>query len=292
VDLPPEATALLAVPPARFTAERTAVARALTERGDPAAAAVRALRRPVGLAWVLNRLSRDHPREVRALLEAGDRLRSGQRRAISGAGAEALREAETAVRERARVLRLEAERLLSAEGRPAAAPTLARIELLLRIASTGPAREALAAASLTREPDVGEAGLSGLTLLAGGAAAAPPPPVSRARGAAAGPSRGSRAAGRTDAAREAKERKEREREARARAAQETRDSARRRRERSRAVASAHAEAARARARAEKAERSAERAEKAAREARERAAAARAEASRAAARALEVERTNR
>jgi hypothetical protein len=271
VDLPPEATALLAVPPARFAAEREALARALAGRGDPAAPAVRKLRRPVGLAWVLNRLTRDHPREVRGLLEAGDRLRAGQRRAVSGAGAGALRDADAAVRERARSLRLEAERLLAAAGRPAAAATLARIELLLRVAASGPAREALAAGTLAREPEVGDAGLSGLTILAGGAA-----PVTRS-------------AERREAPRGAQERVARQREAREGAAEDVRDS-RRRKEHARAVAAAHAEAARARSRAEKAERMAERAEKAAGEARERAAQARTEASRAAARALEVERT--
>jgi len=265
VDLPPEATALLAVPPARFAAEREALARALAGRGDPAAPAVRKLRRPVGLAWVLNRLTRDHPREVRGLLEAGDRLRAGQRRAVSGAGAGALRDADAAVRERARSLRLEAERLLAAAGRPAAAATLARIELLLRVAASGPAREALAAGTLAREPEVGDAGLSGLTILAGGTAPA--------------------AATQQQAAPTA-----RRREAPKRAAEDAREVARRKSEHARTVAAAHAEAARARSRAEKAERTAARAEEAAREARERAAQARTEANRATARALEVERT--
>lgn len=289
MDLPPEAIALLAVPPARFTAERAAAARALAGRGDPAAAAVRKLRRPVGLAWVLNRLSRDHPAAVRALLQAGDRLRSGQRRAVSGAGADALRDAEAAVRERARALRLEAERIVAAEGRPAAPPTLARVELLLRVAASGAAREALATGTLAAEPDVGGAGLSGFTLLAGGAAAdASPAPAPR-------PARGGRAAVRGAPAREAREAQAREaqgREARDREARrrDARDAERRRKEQARAVAAAHAAAAKAAARAERAERAADRAERAAREARERAAAARAEASRATARALELERT--
>jgi hypothetical protein len=284
VDLPPEAAALLALPPARFTAARAEVARALAARGDPAAAGVRKLRRPLGLAWVLNRLSRDHPAEVHALLDAGDRLRAGQRRAVSGAGAGALREAEGEVRERARGLRGEAERLLAAEGRPAPATTLARIELLLRVAASGPGREDLAAARLDREPAVGDAGLSGFTLLAGGGTAAPPAPERRE---VPGPARGARS---TAAAPAARATRDREREAQRQAAREAREAGRRRRERARAAAAAHAAAAKARARAEQAERAADAAEQRAHEAREQAAAARAEATRATARALEVERS--
>lgn len=289
MDLPPEAAALLAVPPSRFGAERAAAARALADRGDPAAAAVRKLRRPVGLAWVLNRLSRDHPRELRALLGAGDRLRAGQRRALSGQGAEALREAEGALRGAARALRLEADRLLAAEGRPAPAATLARIELLLRVAATGAAREPLAAATLAREPEVGDAGLSGLTVLAGGLPAGPPGPAPRS---VARRGRDGRGAPRRGAAGDARERERRGRDERKRAAQAAREAERRRKEHDRAARAAHREAARAAARAGREERAAEEAERRAREARGRAAEARAEASRAAARALEVERTGR
>jgi hypothetical protein len=293
VDLPPEAVALLALPPARFTAERAAVARALADRGDPAAAAVRKLPRPVGLAWVLNRLSRDHPGEVRALLDAGDRLRAGQRRAVSGAGAGALREAEGAVRERARALRSEAERILAAEGRPPSTTRLARLELLLRVAASGAARQDLAAARLAREPAVGDAGLSGFTLLAGGRLPAPADPgperPATPPALAQPPARGARAAAQRAAARTARDR---EREAQQQAARDAREAERRRKERARAVAAEHAAATKATRRAEQAERAADAAEKRAGEARERAAAARAEASRATARALEVERTGR
>lgn len=289
MDLPPEAAALLAVPPSRFGAERAAAARALADRGDPAAAVVRKLRRPVGLAWVLNRLSRDHPRELRALLGAGDRLRAGQRRALSGQGAEALREAEGALRGAARALRLEADRLLAAEGRPAPAATLARIELLLRVAATGAAREPLAAAALAREPEMGDAGLSGLTVLAGGLPAGPPGPAPRS---VARRGRDGRGAPRPVAAGDARERERRGRDERKRAAQAAREAERRRKEHDRAARAAHREAARAAARAGREERAADEAERRAREARGRATEARAEASRAAARALEVERTGR
>jgi hypothetical protein len=268
VDLPDEAQALLALPPARFTAERDAVAARLAATGDPAAAAVRKLRRPVGLAWVLNRLALERPREVEGLLAAGDEVRAGTRRAVSGAGAGALRDAEQALRERARRLRLEAERLLAAEGRPPSAAALGRVELLLRVAALGDERDALRSGSLLREPEVGAADLSGFTVVAGGAARA------GSEGGVRAPS--------ANAAREVRNDRAREREARAKEERELR-------ERRRAIAAARAEAARADRRAAQEARRAGEAERRAREARERAASAKAEADRLNARALELER---
>ena len=296
MDLPDDAQALLALPPARFTAERDAVAARLAAAGDPAASAVRKLRRPVGLAWVLNRLARDRPREVAALLAAGDEVRAGTRRAVSGAGAGALRDAEQALRDRARGLRLEAERILAAEGRPPPAAALSRVELLLRVAATGGAREVLRAGELLREPEVGGEDLSGFTVVAGGSATAlrkagtathsprsPPrgPPAMSAASprvrvssppARAGGEGGKVTAPSAKAAREARAREEREL-----------------RERRRALAAARAEAARADRRAAEEARRAEVAERRAGEARARAAAAKGEADRLQARVLELQR---
>lgn len=165
-----EAGRLLATPPARFTAERDALARALVERGDAAGAvAIRKLRRPVGLAWVLNRLARERREDVEALLAAGDRLRSGQRRALAGQGAEELRAAEQALRKAARALRGRAGEVLSEEGRPASPGALARVELLLRVAAAAPgdARESLRRGMFSREPEVAAGDLSGLGVVAG-----------------------------------------------------------------------------------------------------------------------------
>ncbi|ABS28459.1 hypothetical protein [Anaeromyxobacter sp. Fw109-5] len=179
-----EAGRLLATPPARFTSERDALARALAERGDAAgAAAIRKLRRPVGLAWVLNRLARERREEVEALLAAGDRLRTGQRRALAGQGAEELREAELALRKAARALRGRAGEVLSEEGRPASPGALARVELLLRVAAAAPgdARASLREGAFSREPEVAGGDLSGL-----GVVAERLEPARRARGAGAG----------------------------------------------------------------------------------------------------------
>lgn len=173
MDVPPDAEGLFALPPSRFTTERDALARALAARGDPAAEAVRRLRRPVGLAWLLNRLARERPEEVQALAEAGDRLRAGQGRALAGGGAEELRRAERDLRERARALRSEGERILAAAGRREDPAAHARLELLLRAAALarGPLGDAFRRGLLQREPDVA-GDLSGLTVLQGGRAGA------------------------------------------------------------------------------------------------------------------------
>jgi len=77
-----------------FVRERDALAKARATAGDAdGAARVRALRKPVVSAWALNRLAREQPEAVSDLVALGDRLRSAQRRAISGVDVEPLREA-------------------------------------------------------------------------------------------------------------------------------------------------------------------------------------------------------
>jgi len=270
VDIPDAALDLFSLPPSRFTAERNALAKALAEQGDRASAAVRKLARPVGLAWVLNRLARERPRDVEALLAAGDRLRAGQRRAVAGRGADELRDADSELRERARALRSQGERVLAGEGRAIAPTALARVELLLRVAATssGAAREALRRGILAREPEIASGELGGFAVLPGGRAEAPRQVHAREM---------RERSGRGDA-RAARE----EREARARALRE-------RKERSRAIAAARRAADAASKRAAREERAAADAEAQARRARERAAAARGEAERASARLRELER---
>ncbi len=164
--LPEPARALLALPPSRFVPERDALAKALAARGDPAAAAVRALRRPVGLAWVMNRLARERPDDVAALLAAGDWLRRGQRAALAGEGGDELRAGEAELRLRARALR-DAAAALVGEGRGVA---LSRLEPLLRVAASSPAaREPLRAGVLAREPEAEPLELGGLAVVRGGA---------------------------------------------------------------------------------------------------------------------------
>lgn len=228
--VPEIALPLYVLPPSRFVSERNALAKTLAANGDPAAAAVRKLPRPVGLAWVLNRLARDRPREVQALLDAGDALRAGQRRALAGKGAEELRAAEEELRARARALRGAAEAILAESGRRTAPGDLARIELLLRVAAStaGPVREELRRGALEREPEVAGGDLSGFAVVAGGGA----PSAATSRPAPAGERR---ASGRGSPAREREERKARERaEEKARAQAERK--ARAERERTRGLA--------------------------------------------------------
>jgi hypothetical protein len=70
---------LYSLPREEFTAARNAAAQQARERGDPdLAGQIRALRRPATAAWLVNLLAREHPDEVRALVELGDGLRAAQ----------------------------------------------------------------------------------------------------------------------------------------------------------------------------------------------------------------------
>jgi hypothetical protein len=149
--LPAAAEALLALPPGRFVAERDALAKALAARGDAGAEPVRRLRRPVGMSWMMNRLARERPEGVEALLAAGERLRTGQRRALAGQGSIDLRAAERELREAARALRLAAEPVAAERGRAATPAELARAEARAeRVASAASAAEARARAARSR----------------------------------------------------------------------------------------------------------------------------------------------
>jgi hypothetical protein len=161
--VPAVAAGLYALRPDEFTAARAALARDLAEAGDPQAAVVRKLRRPVGLAWILNHLAAAERTKVDALLVAGDQLRSGQAAALQGGGPTALREAEKAVHDEARSLRLEAGAALESAGRSPPPATLSRLELLLRVLATSSdeVRDRFRRGLLEREPEVGAGALGG-----------------------------------------------------------------------------------------------------------------------------------
>jgi hypothetical protein len=85
--------ALYAEPPDRFVAARNELAARLGSGGDlPAAKQVTALRKPTVAAWAVDRLARDRPRELEALIAAGKDLASAQRQVAAGGGVERLRE--------------------------------------------------------------------------------------------------------------------------------------------------------------------------------------------------------
>jgi hypothetical protein len=256
------AHALYALPPDRFVPERDALARELAGRGDPAAGAVRKLRRPVGLAWLLNHLAREEKGPVEALLAAGDRLRAAHAAAVAGRGGDPFRAAEEELRGTARTLRLAAPSALAAAHREVSQAALARLELFLRVLATAPGelREQFRAGLLEREPEVAAGELAGSPAAGGAPAASRPAPArpglarplaspvaapSSAVGATVARAAGKRA--RAEAERQRRRADAERRRAEARARVLARQDARRRSEARRALAKAEAEVGKARA---------------------------------------------
>ena len=83
---------LFTLDPEEFVAARDALVRDLKKTDNDAAKAVAKLRRPTVPAWALNVVARKHPKKVDALLDAGQRLRKAQEKALQGDAA-ALRKA-------------------------------------------------------------------------------------------------------------------------------------------------------------------------------------------------------
>jgi hypothetical protein len=82
-----------------FVAARDALAKELRAGGDrEAAAEVKKLGKPTRAAWAVNRLARDRPQEVRALVEAGEALAGAQEQLLDGADPDVLRGAAEAAR--------------------------------------------------------------------------------------------------------------------------------------------------------------------------------------------------
>jgi hypothetical protein len=90
---------LYGLPLDEFIAARNELAKKLRKDGDREAAdEVKALRKPSRPAWVVNRLARDRKKEMRALLEAGEKLRRAHEDALGGGDAKPLRSAAEAER--------------------------------------------------------------------------------------------------------------------------------------------------------------------------------------------------
>lgn len=80
MDLESVAAELYSLPRQEFTAARNAAARRAREQGSrELTAQIGALRRPSTAAWLANQLVREHPEQVRALIELGEGLREAQR---------------------------------------------------------------------------------------------------------------------------------------------------------------------------------------------------------------------
>ncbi|HEY4098433.1 MAG TPA: hypothetical protein VGM33_23105 [Baekduia sp.] len=83
----------------QFVSARTALAKRLRADGDrEGAAAVGKLVKPTRAAWAVNRLVRDRPQEIGALVEAGEALAGAQEQLLDGAEADVLRGAADAAR--------------------------------------------------------------------------------------------------------------------------------------------------------------------------------------------------
>jgi hypothetical protein len=82
-----------------FVAARDALAKELRAAGDrDGAAAVKRLAKPTRAAWAVNRLVRDRPDEIAALVDAGAALTGAQEQLLDGADADVLRSAAVAAR--------------------------------------------------------------------------------------------------------------------------------------------------------------------------------------------------
>jgi hypothetical protein len=84
-ELEAELDNLYATPPTDFTRARNDLAQRLKQAGQvEAAAGVKQLRKPTVPLWAVNQLARLHSDDVRALLDAGERLRVAQQAALRG----------------------------------------------------------------------------------------------------------------------------------------------------------------------------------------------------------------
>lgn len=113
---------LFALPPERFTSARDELARRLAKEGEKEAAAeIKRLRKPTLVAWALNQLPRRFAGDLNALVEAGEALRTAQRKAASGVKDSGFQEATERRRSAIRDLTAKGVRVLSEAGKPSQA---------------------------------------------------------------------------------------------------------------------------------------------------------------------------
>jgi hypothetical protein len=146
-----ELDGLYDLPLEAFTKARNDLAARLRKaHQSEAAAEVRALKKPSVVAWAANRLARDEPKLTAALLEAGDRLRETQQRALAGnAKPDEVTDAASAERETIRALLTAARKHF---GDRATSALLDKLSQTLRAAAVDPvARPLLKRGRLTEE---------------------------------------------------------------------------------------------------------------------------------------------
>jgi cellobiose-specific phosphotransferase system component IIA len=169
VELEEALDALYDATPEDFVAERKRLAKELKAAGHAEdAVQLTNVRKPTVAAWALNRLARDHRREVDLLLDSGHRMRTAQAGVLRGEAREAFEQAQRTERETIARLVREAEHLLGG----ASAAVLEQIAASLHAAAVSEVgREVLAAGRFTQPLS-----LEGFNALAGLA----PPPSKRA----------------------------------------------------------------------------------------------------------------
>jgi hypothetical protein len=152
-DLEAELDDLYGLQPAEFTSARNDLAQRLKRAGQAEPAArVQAIRKPTVPIWAINQLARQAPKEIEALLSAGEELRSAQETALGGGDPKGLRDATSAERNALRALTQRAQALLADAGHSPSAAVIERIASTLRSAAVDPdGRELLAAGRLGEE---------------------------------------------------------------------------------------------------------------------------------------------
>jgi hypothetical protein len=165
-ELAGEAAGLYGLPADEFTATRNARAKELKGEQPELAAAVAKLPKPTAAAAAVNRLAREEPSEVRALVQAGRRLREAQGTALAGAGENDVAAASREHRDALERVRREARRLRLSDA------VLERVTATLRAASVDPELQPLLERGLLAR----EVESAGFGLDPGLVAAAPPAP--------------------------------------------------------------------------------------------------------------------
>jgi hypothetical protein len=167
-ELMKEAAELYALPADEFTAARNARAKELRKEEPDLAGELAKLPKPTAAAAAINRIARDDPSEVRALVQAGKALRSAQEAAVAGKSGGTVAEAAREHREAVERVRREARRL------DLSAAVLDRVTATLRAASTDPELQPLLERGLlAREQEAAGFGLD--PSLVTGAPAKPKP---------------------------------------------------------------------------------------------------------------------
>lgn len=139
-DLDAELQQLYRGPLEEFTAARNDLAKQLRKLGSGEdAERVRALAKPTPSAWAVNVLFDRDKEKMDALLAAGKRARAAQQEAVSGRGAEALREGLGAVRRLIDELRRLGVGILAESGRTASRAIMERIGTDLQALALSPA---------------------------------------------------------------------------------------------------------------------------------------------------------